>query len=217
MQSFVTLNAVAAPLAITNIDTDRIIPGRFLTYPRDAGLGKFAFYDLRHDTDGNPRPEFPLNQDAYRGTRILVADDNFGCGSSRESAVWALVDLDNGTPDSPGIRAVIAPRFGDIFFTNACKNGLLPVRLATAVVADLRRQVGERPGATITIDLPEQSVVGPDGGRHSFDIDPFLKECLVKGIDDIQLTLEHLGALEAYESQRTGESSWLTPDNDPGQ
>ena len=207
MQPFTTLESIAAPLDRANVDTDVIIPARVLVQPRSAGLGNFAFHDLRFDEDGAERPEFTLNQAPYRDARILVADDNFGCGSSRESAVWALVDYHHGD----GFRAIIAPRFGDIFYNNCCKNGVLPIRLDADTVAELRRQLHAKPGAKIAIDLPAQTMVAPAGQTHKFDIDPFRKECLVEGLDDIDLTMRHEAEIEAYERDRRQHVPWSIP------
>ena len=171
MQPFNRLSAIAAPIDGANIDTDRIIPARFLRKPRGDGYHRYLFHDVRFADDGTEVPDFVLNRVPFRTAPILVADSNFGCGSSREGAVYALADH--------GIRAIVAPSFGDIFHQNCVKNGLLPIRLPAAVVADWRRRLHEQPGATITIDLPEQSVTGPDGAIRSFDIDAFAKTCLV--------------------------------------
>ena len=196
MQPFTTLTAVAVPLDLVNVDTDRIIPARFLRQPRSAGYEKFLFHDLR---EGDP--QFVLDRPAYRGAQILVAADNFGCGSSREGAVWALA----GT----GLRAWIAPSFGDIFLENSFKNGVLAIVLPPVRVAELRAALAKSPGATLTIDLAVQTVAGPDGRIDRFDIDPFRKECLLAGIDEIDLTLRHQGDIAAYEERRKRERPWL--------
>ncbi len=211
LEKFVTIDEIAVPLELQDVDTDRIIPARFLRKPRTVGYGQFMFYDLRFDDDGQPRSEFPLNRDVYRGARILVADVNFGCGSSREGAVWALSDTTH--PDSSaGFRCIIAPSFGDIFYNNCTNNGVLPVRLGPADCATLRRQLEEAPGARLQVDLPKQVVRGPDGRQFSFDIDPFRKQRLLEGQDEISLTMTHQAAIEAFESRRRSVVPWLTPD-----
>jgi 3-isopropylmalate/(R)-2-methylmalate dehydratase small subunit len=202
--AFGTLTAVAAPLDLPNVDTDRIIPARFLRKPRGApGYATFLFHDVRFDADGNERADFVLNRSPYRTAKILVVAENFGCGSSREMAVWALA--------ASGIRAVIAPSLGDIFHQNCYTNGLLPVILSAAVVADLRRALHERPGVTLTIDLEAQTVTDPDGAVHRFEIDPFRKQMLRSGRDEIALTLGHERAITAFEARRAAEAPWLTP------
>jgi 3-isopropylmalate/(R)-2-methylmalate dehydratase small subunit len=201
MEKFQTLDAVAAPIATPNIDTDQIVPARFLSRPRESGYGNYLFHDLRFDDSGAEKPGFVLNQPAWRNARILVADWNFGCGSSREHAVYCLHDY--------GFRAVIAPSFGDIFFGNAFKNGFLPVVLPADAVADLRRQITEQPGARIAIDLARQTVTAPSGAVHRFDIDPFRKQCLLQGVDEIAFTLGHGAAIAAFEQRQAAEVSWL--------
>ncbi len=198
MQPFTTLTAVAVPLAVANIDTDQILPARFLKKPRSAGYGNFLFHDERRRT-----PAVPLDEPAYAGAGILVADRNFGCGSSREGAVYALVD--------GGLRCVIAPSFGDIFASNAAKNGLLTVTLPEEAVAALRGRLKTEPGATVTVDLPAQTVTDPDGTAIPFEIDPFKKRCLVEGLDDVALTLEHAEAIAAYEARVAAEAPWRVP------
>ena len=201
MDAFTTLTAVAVPLDAPNVDTDRIIPARFLHRPRGPEFGRLLFHDLRYDEDGRERADFVLNQPAFREARILVAADNFGCGSSREHAVWSLAAY--------GIRAVIAPSFGDIFFNNCFKVGVLPVALPAATVAGLRRQLHAMPGASLTVDLPAQVVVGPDGARIPFAVDAFRRDGLLRGQDEIALTLEHEPAIAAYERRRAAEAPWL--------
>ncbi|MEO5676938.1 MAG: 3-isopropylmalate dehydratase small subunit, partial [Usitatibacter sp.] len=186
------------PLDIVNVDTDRIVPARFLRRPRSAGYENFLFHDLREGDS-----QFVLDRPAYRGAQILVAAENFGCGSSREAAVWALA--------GSGLRAWIAPSFGDIFFENSFKNGVLAIVLPLARVADLRSQLEREPGARVTIDLPGQAVTFPDGSREPFEVDPFRKECLVAGIDEIDLTMRHLDQIAAYEERSRTETPWLTP------
>ncbi len=202
MEPFVRLTAAAAPLDLANVDTERILPARFLRKPRSAGYAQFLFHDLRFDADGKERPDFVLNQPAYRGARILVAGDNFGCGSSREGAVWALFDY--------GIRAIVAPSFGDIFAENCSKNGCLAIVLPRDAAAAIRTILHGRPGSEMTVDLASQTIIGPDGAAHSFTIDPFRKECLLKGLDEIGITLEHAAAIAAFEARHQTEYSWLT-------
>jgi 3-isopropylmalate/(R)-2-methylmalate dehydratase small subunit len=201
MEPFVRLTAVAAPMDLPNVDTDRVIPARFLRRPREAGLGPFLFHDVRFAADGAPRNDFVLNQPGYRDARILVTAENFGCGSSREAAVWALMDW--------GIRAVIGPSFGDIFFENCFKNGALAVTLPAAVAAGLREALRARPGATMTVDLETQTITGPDGRAISFEIDAFRKQGLLSGQDEVEMTLARLPAIEAYEARRRDEMPWL--------
>ncbi len=201
MKPFTTVTAVAAPIDMSNVDTDKIVPARFLRKARGADYGKYLFHDIRYNADGSDNPGFILNQARYRNVQILVAGDNFGCGSSRESAVWVLTDY--------GIRSVIAPSFGDIHYGNALQNGLLPVRLPDATVKKLRQQLHEQPGAQITVDLESQTVTGPDGAGYPFDIDPGNKEKLLKGLDDIGLVMQNIDAIEAYEKRYHGELPWL--------
>ena len=204
MQAFTRVTAVAAPIDLPNIDTDRIIPARFLRKPQGApGYASFLFHDVRFNADGSEKAEFVLNLPPSRDARILVAAENFGCGSSREAAVWAL--------DAHGIRAVIAPSLGDIFHQNCFKNGLLPVILTGETAAALRRQLHERPGASMTVDLETQTVTAPDGGTHSFEIDPFRKQMLLAGRDEIGLTMEHEGSIREFEARHAREMAWVTP------
>jgi 3-isopropylmalate/(R)-2-methylmalate dehydratase small subunit len=198
------LTAVAAPIDLPNVDTDRIIPARFLRKPRGSeGYAGFLFHDERFDPDGTPRPGFVLNQAPYARARILVAAENFGCGSSREAAVWAL--------DAFGIRVVIAPSLGDIFHQNCVKNGLLPVILPADQVADLRRQLREWPGAEVAVDLEAQTVTAPDGTRHRFEIDPFRKELLLTGRSELALTLSLDASIREFEARQARETPWLVP------
>ena len=201
MEAFTRLTAVAAPLELPNIDTDRVIPARFLRRPREAGFGPLLFHDVRFDAAGAPKPDFVLNHPAYRDARILVTAENFGCGSSREMAVWALMDY--------GIRVVIGPSFGDIFFENCFKNGALAVVLPADVAAGLRRALAERPGATLTVDLEGQTVIGPAGEAIRFEIDAFRKHGLLTGQDEVEMTLARLPAIEAFEARRRDEMPWL--------
>ena len=201
MEPYARLDAVAAPMPVANVDTDQVIPARFLRKPRKVGYGQYLFHDLRFDDVGKERPDFVLNQTPYRGARVLVADKNFGCGSSREHAVYALWDY--------GFRAVIAPSYGDIFYGNSLKNGFLPIVLPTDVVADLRGQVQQRPGARVVVDLERQQVIGPDGRAYGFEIDPFRKHCLLRGIDELDFTLGHRADIEAFERSHGNETPWL--------
>jgi len=195
MEPFTTLTAVAAPLDIVNVDTDRIIPARFLRLPRSAGYHNYLFHDLR-EAGG-----FILDRAEYRPAKILVAAENFGCGSSREGAVWALAGA--------GLRAWIAPSFGDIFFENSFKNGTLPIILDAGMVTRLRALLAARPGAQVGIDLAAQSVAFPDGSVERFEVDPFRKECLLNGWDEIDLTLQHTRAIADYEQRQRAETPWL--------
>ena len=192
MTPFTTLDAIAVPLDLVNVDTDRIVPARFLRQPRSAGYENFLFHDLREGDS-----HFVLDRPAFHGAQILVAAENFGCGSSREAAVWALA--------GSGLRAWIAPSFGDIFLENSFKNGVLAIVLPPGRVAAIRRLLEGNPGSRIAIDLPAQTVSLPDGTMERFEIDPFRKECLVAGIDEIDLTMRYEEALSAYEQrQREG-------------
>ncbi len=200
---FARLTAIAAPLDLPNVDTDRIIPARFLRNPRSAGYGQYCFHDLRVGPDGAEDPGFVLNRPAYREAKILVVAENFGCGSSREGAVWAL--------GGRGIRAVVAPSFGDIFHENCLRNGLLPVRLPAAIVAGLRQALHAAPGSTVTVDLPAQTVTGPDGVAHAFEVDPFRKQALLEGLDDLGFTLRHAAAIDAFEARHVAAWPWAGP------
>ena len=201
MQKFTVLTGVAAPLPMVNVDTDRIIPARFLKTIKRTGLGKSLFNDIRYEPDGKEKPDFVLNQAPYRKAQVLIAGENFGCGSSREHAPWALSDF--------GIRCVIAPSFADIFFNNCFKNGVLPIRLPHAVVNQLMEDAQRGANATFTIDLEKQVIVRPDGQTVAFDVEPFRKHCLLNGLDDIGLTLEKRASIDSFEGkQRTGQP-WL--------
>jgi len=201
MQPFTKLTAVAAPLELANIDTDKIIPARFLRRLREPGYEKLAFHDIRYDADGNDRPDFVLNQAPYRAAKILVAGANFGCGSSREAAVYVLYDY--------GIRSVIAPSFGDIHYGNELQNGMLPVLLPDATCQKLRRQLREEPGAKISVDLEAQTVTGPDGAVYRFAIDANHKERLLQGLDDIGLVMQNIKEIEAFETRHHAALPWL--------
>ena len=202
MEAFTALTAVAAPIDLPNVDTDRIIPARFLRKSPGPGYEQYLFHDVRFDEDGRERAEFVLNQPAYRAARILVTAPNFGCGSSREAAVWAL--------RAYGIRCLLGPSFGDIFFENCAKNGTLAVLLPADTAADLRRQLRDAPGATLSVDLGAQTVTTPAGARLTFDVDPFKKQSLLAGQDEIAFTLSHEGAIAAFEARRRVESPWLS-------
>lgn len=198
MEPFTTLTAVAVPLDLANVDTDRIVPARFLRQPRSAGYENFLFHDLR---EGDPA--FALDRPEYHGAQILVAAENFGCGSSREAAVWALAGA--------GFRAFIAPSFGDIFLENAFKNGVLAIVLAPEKVAEIRARLTREPGARLTIDLAAQALRLPDGSSVPFEVDPFRKECLLAGIDEIDLAQRHEEDIAAYERRQQLETPWLSP------
>lgn len=199
MQSFTTLTGVAAPLKIVNVDTDMIIPKQYLKTIQRTGLGKGLFSEMRYREDGSENPDFVLNKPAYRKAQILVADDNFGCGSSREHAPWALLDF--------GIRCVISTSFADIFYNNCFKNGILPIKVSPEDLEKLFDDADRGANATLTIDLENQEIRGPDGGVVKFDIDAFRKHCLLNGLDDIGLTMEKAPAIEAYE-KKLAERAW---------
>ena len=201
MEKFQRLDAVAAPLGQPNVDTDQIVPARYLSKPRKDGYGGFLFRDLRLDDSGAEKPGFVLNQPPYRNARILVADKNFGCGSSREAAVYCLWDY--------GFRAVIAPSFGDIFYGNSFKNGFLPIMLPADQVAALREEITRQPGARIVVDLDRQEVIAASGAVYTFDVDPFRKQCLLQGVDEITLTLGHEAEIAAFERRQAEQVSWL--------
>ena len=204
MEPFTRVTAVAAPIDLPNVDTDRVIPARFLRKDRSVPeYASFLFHDVRFNADESERPEFVLNQAPYRGARILVAAENFGCGSSREAAVWALA--------ANGFRSVIAPSLGDIFHQNCFKNGLLPVILPADVAAGLRRQLRERPGATLMVDLETQTVTAPDGSAHRFEVDAFRKEMLLTGRDEIGLTLGFETKIAEFEARHARDMAWAVP------
>jgi 3-isopropylmalate/(R)-2-methylmalate dehydratase small subunit len=200
MEPFKTLTALAAPLDRTNVDTDQIIPKQFLKRIERTGYGDFLFFDWRRTESGDPNPEFELNDPRYKGAQILIAGKNFGCGSSREHAAWALSDF--------GFRCVIAPTFADIFFSNAGKNGIVLARLTEDQVATLLTRAQTIPGYMLTVSLQDQTVTDDAGFKASFDIDPFRKFCLLEGLDDIGLTLRHEAALDTFEA-RHDEAGWL--------
>jgi 3-isopropylmalate/(R)-2-methylmalate dehydratase small subunit len=200
MQKFTTLTGVAAPLPIRNVDTDMIIPKQFLKTILRTGLGKSLFFEMRYDQDGKEVPDFVLNKPAYRKAQILVTGENFGCGSSREHAPWALMDF--------GIRCIIAPDFADIFYNNCFQNGILPIKLPQAEVDKLMDDASRGSNATLTVDLEKQEIRGPDGGVIKFDIDPFRKHCLLNGLDNIGLTLEKQDAIRAFEEKSQAARPW---------
>ncbi len=200
MEKFTTLSGVAAPLPMINVDTDMLIPKQFLKTIKRTGLGTHLFDEMRYGDDGKELPDFVLNKPAYRNAEILVAGDNFGCGSSREHAPWALLDF--------GIRCVIAPSFADIFYNNCFKNGILPIVLPQEDVDKLMDDADRGSNAIVTVDLAAQEVRGPDGGCISFDIDQFRKHCLLEGLDDIGLTLQKEEAISSFEAKRAETQSW---------
>jgi 3-isopropylmalate/(R)-2-methylmalate dehydratase small subunit len=201
MDKFTTLRAVAAPLPMVNVDTDMIIPKQFLRTIKRTGLSEGLFYEMRHDEKGEPKPGFVLDQPAYKDAKILIAGENFGCGSSREHAPWALLDA--------GIRCVIAPSFADIFYNNCFKNGILPIVLPKEQVDLLMDDAQRGANAIVSVDLESQEITGPDGGTLRFEIDPFRKHCLLNGLDDIGLTLERAPAIDTYEDKARHERPWL--------
>jgi 3-isopropylmalate/(R)-2-methylmalate dehydratase small subunit len=201
MEKFTELTGIAAPLPMINIDTDMIIPKQFLKTIKRSGLGVSLFYEMRYDTEGKENPDFVLNKGPYRSAKILIAGANFGCGSSREHAPWAILDF--------GIRCVIAPSFADIFFSNCFKNGILPIALPQSEIDKLLDDASRGANATITVDLERQEIRGPDGGTIRFDIDPFRKKCLIEGLDDIGLTLVKKDRIDSYEAKAKLERPWL--------
>ncbi|WP_022706002.1 MULTISPECIES: 3-isopropylmalate dehydratase small subunit [Paracoccus] len=201
MDKFTTLTGIAAPMPLVNIDTDMIIPKQFLKTIKRSGLGINLFDEMRYDRDGNELPDFVLNQPAYRDSQILVAGDNFGCGSSREHAPWALLDF--------GIRCVISTSFADIFFNNCFKNGILPVVLPQDAVDALMEDAKKGANARMTVDLESQTVTTSDGEVFGFDIDPFRKHCLMNGLDDIGLTMEKAPAIDDFEGRMAQARPWI--------
>jgi 3-isopropylmalate/(R)-2-methylmalate dehydratase small subunit len=201
MQPFTTLTAVAAPLPMINVDTDMIIPKDYLKTIKRTGLGKGLFAEISRKSDGTPDPDFSLNQAAYRNAQIIVAGDNFGCGSSREHAPWALLDR--------GIRCVISTSFADIFYQSCFKNGLLPVTVSQEELARLMAHAERGANATLTVDLPAQTISGQEGEPIRFEIDPGLKHCLVNGLDEIALTLRKGDVVSAHEERVAAERPWI--------
>ena len=200
MQKFDTLTGVAAPLPIDNVDTDMIIPKQYLKTIKRTGLGRGLFSEMRYNDDGSENPDFVLNRPAYRSAKIIVAGDNFGCGSSREHAPWALLDF--------GIRCVISTDFADIFYNNCFKNGILPVKVSADDLAKLMDDAERGANATLTVDLPKQEIRGPDGGVVKFELDPFRKATLIEGLDDIGLTLTEAPAIGAFEAKSAAARPW---------
>ena len=201
MNKFTVLEGVAAPLRMINIDTDMIIPKQYLKTIKRTGLGKGLFSEKRFRDDGSENPDFVLNKPAYRKSKILVAGDNFGCGSSREHAPWALLDF--------GIRCVIAPSFADIFYGNCFKNGILPIKLPQEIVDKLMDDAERGANAIISIDLEKQEIKGPDGGTVTFEVDAFRKQCLLNGWDDIGLTLRSEDKISSYEKNHKAQAPWI--------
>ncbi|MEM1297772.1 MAG: 3-isopropylmalate dehydratase small subunit [Pseudomonadota bacterium] len=205
MDKFTTLTGVAAPMDMINVDTDMIIPKQFLKTIKRSGLGIHAFSEMRYNEDGSENPDFVLNKPAYRDATILVAGDNFGCGSSREHAPWAILDQ--------GIRCVISTSFADIFYNNCFKNGILPIKVSPEELEKLMDDAGRGANATMTVDLAAQTIQGPDGGSISFEIDPHRKHCLLNGLDDIGQSLEKADAIAAHEAKRDSATPWLNAAN----
>jgi 3-isopropylmalate/(R)-2-methylmalate dehydratase small subunit len=204
MEPFTTLTGLVAPLDRVNVDTDQVIPKQFLKTIKRTGLREGLFFDWRKRADGSPDPSFFLNQPRYQGAAILLTRDNFGCGSSREHAPWALLDQ--------GFRCIIAPSFADIFYNNCFQNGILPVVLKSEDVLSLMKDVFKTEGYRLTVDLGRQTVTAPPGTAYRFEIDPFRKDCLYRGLDSIGLTLQHEHEITAYESRRKAEAPWLFGD-----
>ena len=200
MDKFTTLTGVAAPLPIMNVDTDMIIPKQYLKTIQRTGLGKGLFSEMRYREDGSENPDFVLNQPAWRKATILIAGDNFGCGSSREHAPWALLDF--------GLRCIVSTSFADIFYNNCFKNGILPIKVTQAELDKLMGDAQRGAGATLTIDLAAQEIRGADGAVVKFDIDPFRKHCLLNGLDDIGLTLQKADKIDAFEKSASQSRPW---------
>jgi len=200
MEKFTVLNGVAAPLKQINVDTDKIIPKQYLKTIKRTGLGKGLFAEMRYRDDGSENPDFVLNKSAYRNAKILVAGDNFGCGSSREHAPWALLDF--------GIRCVISTSFADIFYNNCFQNGILPIRVSQDDLDKLFDDAERGANATLTVDLAAQEIRGPDGGTIKFEIDPFRKHCLLNGLDDIGLTMEKAPKIKTFEKAAAEKRPW---------
>ncbi len=201
MQKFTQLRGVAAPLSLINVDTDMIIPKQFLKTIKRTGLGRNLFDEMRYRADGSEIAEFVLNRPAYRSASILIAGENFGCGSSREHAPWALLDF--------GIRCIIAPSFADIFYNNCFKNGILPIILPREQVDMLMADAERGANSIVIVDLEQQVITGPDGGTLRFTIDSFRRHCLLNGLDDIGLTLQQASAIDAFETKQRGGQPWL--------
>ncbi len=200
MEPFRTHRGVAAPLEMINIDTDKVIPKQFLKTIRRTGLGKHLFNEMRYNADGSENPDFVLNKPGWRGASILVAGDNFGCGSSREHAPWALLDF--------GVRCVISTSFADIFYNNCFKNGILPIKVSKAELDALMDDARQGANSVLDIDLETQEIGRPNGERIAFEVEPFRRHCLLNGLDDIGLTLEKGAAIDAFEARRAAEQPW---------
>jgi 3-isopropylmalate/(R)-2-methylmalate dehydratase small subunit len=200
MDKFTNLSGVAAPLPQVNIDTDMIIPKQHLKTIKRTGLGKFLFDEMRYNDDGGENEDFVLNQPAYRNAKIIIAGDNFGCGSSREHAPWAILDF--------GVRCVISTSFADIFYNNCFKNGILPIVVPREDFDKLMDDANRGANAVITVDLESQTITGPDGGTLNFDIEPFRKHCLLNGLDDIALTMEKMASVDKFEQSRRQNQPW---------
>ncbi len=200
MEKFTVLTGVAAPLKQINVDTDKIIPKQYLKTIKRTGLGSGLFAEMRYKDDGSENPDFVLNKPAYRQAKMLVAGDNFGCGSSREHAPWALLDF--------GIRCVISTSFADIFYNNCFQNGILPIKVTPEELDKLFDDADRGSNATLTIDLAKQEIRGPDGGVINFDIDPFRKHCLLNGLDDIGLTMEKKSKIDSFEKKNAEKRPW---------
>ena len=200
MHAFTTLRAKAAPLDMINVDTDIIVPKQFLKTVKRTGLGVNAFYNIRYDDNGAPLPDFVLNKPEYQGAEILITGENFGCGSSREHAPWAILDM--------GFRCIIAPSFADIFFNNSFKNGILPIALPQEQVDALMKSAEDEPDALIEVDLEKQTITRGNQFSVTFEIDPFRKHCLLNGLDDIGLTLEKGVKIDTFEEKRAVEQPW---------
>ncbi|ALK07934.1 3-isopropylmalate dehydratase small subunit [Blastochloris viridis] len=201
MDTFTVLTGVAAPLRVVNVDTDMIIPKQYLKTIKRTGLGQGLFSEARYNEDGTENPEFVLNKPAYRNAKILVAGDNFGCGSSREHAPWALLDF--------GIRCIISTSFADIFYNNCFKNGILPIKVTPAELEKLFDDAERGANATLTIDIATQEIRGPDGGVIRFEVDPFRKHCLINGLDDIGLTMVKADRIQTFEAKTAATRPWL--------
>jgi len=201
MEKFTKLRGVAAPLPMVNVDTDKIIPKQFLKTIKRTGLSKGLFHEMRHDESGAPKADFVLHQPAYQDAKILIAGANFGCGSSREHAPWALLDF--------GFRCIIAPSFADIFYNNCFKNGILPIALPQEQVDRLMEQAERGGNAVFTVDLEDQTITGPDGGEIEFEVHPFLRHCLLHGLDEIGLTLAEAKAIDQFEARHRHSQPWL--------
>jgi 3-isopropylmalate/(R)-2-methylmalate dehydratase small subunit len=203
MEPFKKVTGTAAPIDLMNVNTDQIFPARFIKKPRSVGYAQFTFHDVRRDDDGELRDDFPLNQPRFKDAAIIVGNENFGCGSSREGAVYTL--------EESGVRVVIAPSFGDIFAANCMKNGLLTIRLPAETVADLRRELEKANDPSLTVDLESETITKPSGETLSFQADSFQKHCLVNGLNEIDLSLEFADEVEAFETRHRQRLPWLAP------